>query len=163
MNSTNHLAPSCDGSERSRSCETIVHSTDCDEFVFVYGSLKRGMSHHDQLRGAVWIGEVLMTGLALYDLGPFPMAVDDSSANSRIQGELYMVSTLILEQLDRFEGVPRLYQRHRRGLNDGRSAWVYLGCTQQVRHAAIIVSGCWQGPRSNFRESRYQPTSDLTM
>jgi len=103
-----------------------------------------GMSHHDQLRGAVWLGEVLMTGLALYDLGPFPMAVDDSSANSRIQGELYMVSTLILEQLDRFEGVPRLYQRHRRGLNDGRSAWVYLGCTQQVRHAAIIVSGCWQ-------------------
>jgi len=139
----------------------IEDEVDCDDLVFVYGSLKRGMNHHEQIRKAVWIGEASITALALYDLGPFPMAVDDISAISPLQGELYWVNAVILQQLDRFEGVPRLYERHRRILSDGRSAWVYLGRTQQVRHADVIVSGCWQGPQHHFRRRCHQPTSAL--
>lgn len=139
----------------------VESGADCDDLVFVYGSLKRGMNHHQQIRKAVWIGKASITALALYDLGPFPMAVDDATAMSPVQGELYRVSAVILQQLDRFEGVPRLYERHRRTLSDGRSAWVYLGRAQQVRHADIIVSGCWQGPQPHFRRRRHQPTSAL--
>jgi len=64
----------------------------------------------------------------------------------RIQGELYGVGETDLAALDRYEGAPRLYQRHWLSLEDGRSAWVYLGRAHQVRHVAPLASGCWLGP-----------------
>jgi len=111
--------------------------------LFVYGSLKRGQRAHHLLQGLPWLGQAWLPGACLHDLGPFPMAV---LGEGSIQGELYGVSEADLAALDRFEGAPRLYQRHWLNLADGRSAWVYLGQPHQVRHVAPLASGYWLGP-----------------
>jgi gamma-glutamylcyclotransferase (GGCT)/AIG2-like uncharacterized protein YtfP len=135
------------------------NGADSDVLVFVYGSLKRGMAHHNQLQGARWQGDAELAGLALHDLGPFPMAVDDAGADQPLRGELYSVSAALLEQLDRFEGAPRLYERQWRTLSDGRGVWVYVGRARQVRHAPLIVSGCWQEPQPRLKRAQQPPAS----
>jgi len=119
---------------------------DSAALVFVYGSLKRGQSHHHVLANSRWQGNGRLAGLALYDLGPFPMAVPSEDPESWLQGELYAVSAAELARLDHFEGVPRLYERQARTLADGRRVWVYVGRSRQVRHVRRIPSGCWTGP-----------------
>jgi gamma-glutamylcyclotransferase (GGCT)/AIG2-like uncharacterized protein YtfP len=111
--------------------------------LFVYGSLKRGQRAHHLLRELPWLGQAWLPGACLHDLGPFPMAV---LGEGRIQGELYGVGETDLAALDRYEGAPRLYQRHWLSLEDGRGAWVYLGRPHQVRHVAPLASGCWLAP-----------------
>jgi gamma-glutamylcyclotransferase (GGCT)/AIG2-like uncharacterized protein YtfP len=129
-----------------------VDASDGDSaaLVFVYGSLKRGQPGHHWLNGSRCCGEAWLPGLALYDLGPFPMAVASDDPRACLQGELYRVSAPQLARLDRFEGVPRLYERQLRPLGDGRTAWVYVGRPRQVRHVARIASGVWQGRRRNL-------------
>ena len=117
---------------------------DSAALVFVYGSLKRGQPNHNQMDGCAWLGEAELSGLALYDLGPFPMAVP-AGPEASLQGEIYRVDAAQLARLDRFEGVPRLYERQRWQLSDGRAVWVYVGRARQVRHVRRITSGCWQG------------------
>lgn len=116
---------------------------ECQQLLFVYGSLKRGQRGHQLLQGLPWHGEAWLSGACLHNLGPFPMAVP---GEGRIQGELYGVGETDLVALDRYEGVPRLYERHWLNLEDGRGAWVYLGRPHQVRHVAPLASGCWLGP-----------------
>jgi gamma-glutamylcyclotransferase (GGCT)/AIG2-like uncharacterized protein YtfP len=112
-----------------------------NELVFVYGTLKHGQPNHQQLAGCPFCSEALLPGLALYNLGPFPMAI--ASAEATLQGELYAVSAEKLSALDRFEGAPRLYERQQRQLEDGRVVWVYVGQAHQVRHVPLIHSGRW--------------------
>lgn len=110
--------------------------------LFVYGTLKRGHANHHQLGGAAFVGEAAMPGVDLHDLGPFPMAV---AGEGTAIGELYRVDAGQLVLLDRFEGVPRLYRRERRVLDDGRPVWVYLGTSRQVRHSPRLAAGIWPG------------------
>ena len=117
---------------------------DSAALVFVYGSLKRGQVNHGQLQGCAWQGEAELNGLALYDLGPFPMAIP-ADPEARLWGEIYSVDAEQLARLDHFEGAPRLYERQRWHLSDGRTVWVYVGRPRQVRHVRRISSGCWQG------------------
>jgi gamma-glutamylaminecyclotransferase len=114
------------------------------QLVFVYGTLKRGQPNHHLLAGSAFCGAAQLAGLALYDLGPFPMAIDCEGAT--LHGELFAVNDRQLAVLDRFEGAPRLYQRHSHQLNDGRAVWVYVGRPRQVRHVPRISSGVWPGP-----------------
>jgi gamma-glutamylcyclotransferase (GGCT)/AIG2-like uncharacterized protein YtfP len=111
-----------------------------DSLVFVYGTLKRGHANHHWLAEAPYRGEASLAGAVLHDLGPFPMAIP---GEGRIHGEVYAVDPAQLARLDRLEGVPRLYERMERTLDDGRRAWVYLGRPRQVRHVAPISSGLW--------------------
>ena len=121
--------------------------------VFVYGSLKRGQPNHEQLRGAGIDGTASLSGLSLHDLGPFPMAVVDPTGAAVLHGEVYAVTAEQLTALDRFEGVPRLYERQMHRLDDGREAWVYVGRAQQVRFCKTVASGSWLG------SGRHQPTA----
>jgi gamma-glutamylcyclotransferase (GGCT)/AIG2-like uncharacterized protein YtfP len=124
---------------------------DSDVLVFVYGSLRQGRSNHEQMRGCRWQGNASLPGFALYDLGPFPMAVASQDPRSRLWGEVYAVPLQQLVLLDRFEGVPRLYERIERTLEDGRPVWVYVGRPRQVRYARRLPEGEWPGrqtPRS---------------
>lgn len=122
-----------------------ARGADSAALVFVYGTLRRGQPNHPQLRGCASQGEAELSGLALYDLGPFPMAVPADDPAARLQGELYRVNGEQLARLDRFEGAPRLYERQRWQLADGRPVWVYVGRPQQVRHVRCISSGRWRG------------------
>lgn len=125
---------------------TLMNKPDSLALLLVYGSLKRGQAHHDQLQGCRWQGQARLQGLALYDLGPFPMAVITANPNHQLVGELYSADAQQLAHLDRFEGVPRLYQRQPFTLPDGRRVWVYVGQPRQVRHVPLIASGVWMGP-----------------
>lgn len=134
------------------------------ELVFVYGSLKRGQANHHLIASARFEGEARAAGLMLHDLGPFPMAIaapqashavateDGNAAASEnkskpsplsIQGEVFAIDAVTLQRLDRLEGVPRLYQRHRWSLQDGRQAWIYLGQPHQVRFVPALPQGQW--------------------
>ena len=117
--------------------------------VFVYGTLKRGERSHGLLGDAPFEGAALLSGLELYNLGPFPMGICNPQASRPISGELYSVTDLQLKALDRFEGEPRLYRRELRRLSDGREAWVYLGKPRQVRFAPVLSNGCWSGSDHN--------------
>jgi len=121
----------------------MSHPQSSPQLLFVYGSLKRGQRAHHLLERLDWLGEAWLPGACLHDLGPFPMAVP---GEGRIQGEVYAVGEADLEALDRYEGAPRLFERHWLNLEDGRRAWVYLGRPHQVRHSAPLGSGCWLGP-----------------
>lgn len=111
--------------------------------LFVYGTLKRGQSNHARLDGARWLGLAALEGLQLYDLGPFPMAIPGVG---RVEGELYGLSPRQLPAIDAFEGCPRLYQRRRLPLADGRLVWVYVGHPRQVRHSRLLPGGAWPAP-----------------
>lgn len=112
------------------------------QLVFVYGTLKRGMANHRQLAGSRFEGTATVAGLHLYDLGPFPMAIAAAAdPAASLDGEIYGVSPAQLAALDRFEGAPRLYERLRHQLKDGRLVWVYVGRPRQVRHVRRI--SCW--------------------
>jgi gamma-glutamylcyclotransferase (GGCT)/AIG2-like uncharacterized protein YtfP len=112
--------------------------------VFVYGTLRRGQSNHHLLAGARWGGEQRLPGARLHNLGPFPMAIatPDTAADA-VQGELWWVDAATLEQLDRLEGHPRLYERRPLTLASGQRAWVYLGRPRQVRHSPPLPQGLW--------------------
>lgn len=122
--------------------------------MFVYGSLKRGEGNHHWLVGAVGLGEASLEGVALHDLGPFPMAV---AGEGVCHGEVYAVSQATLTRLDALEGHPRLYLRQWRQLVDGRWVWVYLGRARQVRHSPRLAEGRWQGRSPEQPEAARAP------
>jgi gamma-glutamylcyclotransferase (GGCT)/AIG2-like uncharacterized protein YtfP len=86
--------------------------------------------------------------MRLYDLGPFPMAIEE--AGFQIEGELFSVDARRLAELDRYEGAPRLYERILWPItpipgtpsqgNGPRQAWIYRGRAHQVRHVAPLGS-----------------------
>lgn len=122
--------------------------------VLVYGTLRQGFANHHWLGGSRPLGAGVMQGLALYDLGPFPMAIASGDPADLLSGELYAAGAPQLQALDRFEGAPRLYTRQRWPLLDGQQVWVYVGRAQQVRFVPQIQSGIWTGPQP--RSQRHQ-------
>lgn len=84
--------------------------------IFVYGSLKQGMSNHCILSQQRYIGTAITEeNYNLYDLGHFPAVVDKSHPDFKlgysIYGELYEVDDQCLQILDEFEGVDCLMYR----------------------------------------------------
>ena len=128
----------------SESSERLIMADEGAIAVFVYGTLRRGQSNHHLLAGGRWGGEQLLPGARLHNLGPFPMAiVTPDTAADAVQGELWWVDAATLEQLDRLEGHPRLYERRPLTLASGQQGWVYLGRPRQVRHAPPLPQGLW--------------------
>lgn len=113
--------------------------------VAVYGTLKRGCSHHHYLRGARFLGEDRLANLRLYDLGSYPAAKRGPSA--RIDVEVFEISAARFTKLDRLEeyrpAAPRtgLYDRELFPTRFG-PAWVYL-YNPGVRGRRCIRSGRW--------------------
>jgi len=92
--------------------------------LFVYGSLKRGLRHHDQLRGATFLGETRTAPryqLVLH--GEYPAL---TGGEREVVGELYRVDDARLHRLDVFEGCPDLYRRDSVELHDGRRVVAYV-------------------------------------
>lgn len=75
--------------------------------LFVYGSLKRGGRHHDQLAGARFVGLAETgPGYRLEQLGEYPalVRIRDASSAASVKGELFEVDASQLPALDAFEG-----------------------------------------------------------
>jgi gamma-glutamylaminecyclotransferase len=81
-------------------------------YVFVYGTLKKGLGNHGVLGNAVYIDEAVTNSreFTMFD-GGFPFVSDSFFENNgSIVGELYEThNPEILANLDRLEGVPYLY------------------------------------------------------
>lgn len=113
--------------------------------VAVYGTLKRGCTNSRLLEGATFLGEDSLTGLTLYNLGPYPGALAKPSEGVLV--EVYAVNDQILQDLDVLEDffptAPNrsLYLRKKMGTRHG-CAWVYI-YNRPVEHHRRIYSGAW--------------------
>jgi gamma-glutamylcyclotransferase (GGCT)/AIG2-like uncharacterized protein YtfP len=90
--------------------------------------------------GAEALGRTRLQGLAMHNVGPYPMAVPvpapatDAATDPPplLHGELYRVDAAGLARLDLLEDVPNEYQRLRRPLVNGQEVWVYAGEPEQA-------------------------------
>lgn len=80
--------------------------------LFVYGTLMRNCCNHEPyLRGQKYLGQAVLPGYALYNLGSYPGVVPDST--EKVLGELYEIDASLLEELDIFEDNGDLYIRRK--------------------------------------------------
>ncbi|MFN8472101.1 MAG: gamma-glutamylcyclotransferase family protein [Anaerolineae bacterium] len=122
--------------------------------VFVYGTLRPGGSAFPRI--ALFVQKVeraVLSGVDLYDLGAYPMALP---GNGMVVGELLTLYaetySYALHRLDRYEGYDA---RHDDGLYlrrpvtvttaDGHfvAAWTYMGTTEGAVDSRLIPSGDW--------------------
>ncbi len=113
-------------------------------YLFVYGTLKRGGSIHWILDGYPFLGRARAKGFVLYDLGPYPAMVRGAGV---VYGEVYEVSEEVLQALDWVEGVPVLYRRELIEVvfEDGTplKAWAYI-YNGNVKGFPLIKEGEWK-------------------
>jgi gamma-glutamylcyclotransferase (GGCT)/AIG2-like uncharacterized protein YtfP len=116
-----------------------------EEELFVYGSLKRGHVHHEELKAARFMGQGCVRGyrLVLYQ-DSYPALVEGTGADLRVWGEVYRVSPQGIAQLDAFEECPQLYQRVRVPLEDGSQPWAYV-IPQETGELYPTIGGLWEG------------------
>ncbi len=78
--------------------------------IFVYGTLMKDRYNHDRyLKEQRYLGQAVLPGYALFDLGSFPGIIPD--VDEKVLGELYEIDSKALERLDILEDNGRLYNR----------------------------------------------------
>jgi len=94
--------------------------------VFVYGTLMSGQRAFSALQDAAYIGNAVLKGFAMYDLGSCPGVVP--AAGEYVFGEVYSVEKETLRQLDNYEDAGGLYVRTSAlvTLNDGSKVNAYF-------------------------------------
>ncbi len=117
--------------------------------VFVYGTLKRGESAAHRMMECIYLGSATTFGV-LYDLGSFPAL--KLGGMEIVYGELFKLPPndhdhfRVLQQLDRYEGVPVLYQRCRTTVfldgSEPHEAHIYE-YSHEPSAEQRIVSGRW--------------------
>jgi gamma-glutamylcyclotransferase (GGCT)/AIG2-like uncharacterized protein YtfP len=80
-------------------------------YVFTYGTLKRGHPNNHYLNGQKFVQEAITApGYLLYDNGWYPCMVEAENGHE-VKGEIWEVTAETMKRLDQLEGVPTLYQR----------------------------------------------------
>jgi len=111
-----------------------------NEFLFVYGSLKKGFDNHKLLdKYAKRVGKASTVGkFAMYEdsFGNYPYLLKEPI--TKVLGELYEIKRKeLLDQIDEFEGAPEYYQRKKikvkthKGVN---LAFVYIREDEETPH-----------------------------
>lgn len=103
-----------------------------NEFLFVYGSLKKGFDNHNILQKyAKRVGKASTVGnFAMYEdsFGNYPYLVKEP--RTKVMGELYEIKRKeLLDKIDEFEGAPEYYQRKKIKVKTHRGvdlAFVYI-------------------------------------
>ena len=111
---------------------------DGTHLVFVYGTLRRGRGNYQRLlTTSEWLGEHVVSGWDMYDLGAFPAVI---RGTGDVTGDVFRVSPATFNRLDMLEGYPRFYDREliRTPVGD---AWVY--CHNETPSNRPIPSGDW--------------------
>lgn len=113
--------------------------------VAVYGTLKRGYSNHRLLARSRFLGTDHLRNIVLYDLGPYPGALEAPSSGVLV--EVYEVNDRTFARIDALEGYDA--RDPRRGHYDRRQlttrfgpAWVYFYNGG--------VRGCWRIARGGW-------------
>jgi len=109
-----------------------------NEFLFVYGSLKKGFDNHKLLQKyAKRVGKASTVGkFAMYEdsFGNYPYLVKEPV--TKVMGELYEIKRKeLLDKIDEFEGAPEYYKRKKikvkthKGVN---LAFVYIREDEEI-------------------------------
>ena len=113
--------------------------------VAVYGTLKHGHRNHHWLNGADMLGQDRLTGITLYDLGPYPGA--KLTPSTGVMVEVYAINAEQLARLDELEDY--LHNSPDKGMYDRRvlatqygDAWCYI-YNPPVEATSQIKSGEW--------------------
>ena len=108
--------------------------------IFVYGSLKRGMTNHHYLAGQRFLGEARTApGYHLYDAGGYPGMVPEAGGRLSVTGEVWEIDDTCLKHVDKLEGLSlRLYSRETIPVqnpfeHDEIEAYLYLRPTDRLR------------------------------
>ena len=120
--------------------EKADKSNEC--YVFVYGTLMRGEPAHSYLEGAVFMGEYLLRGHEMYDLGRYPAIVP--AEGGVVYGEVYRITPDMLADMDAYEDEGSLYYRKTVAVENagGRlEAFVYVYAKEP--NGKRIESGRW--------------------
>lgn len=81
-------------------------------WLFVYGTLKSGMSNHFRMRDQPLIRPArTLPRYRLLRIHWYPGLIECPESGRSIEGEIYAVEEATLRQLDEFEGVPVLFER----------------------------------------------------
>ncbi|MDX1639591.1 MAG: gamma-glutamylcyclotransferase family protein [Balneolaceae bacterium] len=136
-----------------------------EEFLFVYGTLRRSIGHPRREvldRHGKFVGKARFRG-RLYLVRDFPGAVPSDDEEDRVAGELYRLRdpATVLKQLDRYEGynpnnrkgslfVRSMHPVELSNNGTGRAveAWIYL-YNRPVRQLQQIPSGDFLKYRSS--------------
>lgn len=87
--------------------------------LFVYGTLKSGLSNNHRMAGQRLIGPaVTMPIYRLHGLGWHPGMVLDTENGLAIEGEIWEVDAPTLAALDEFEGIPTFFDREPVAIKD---------------------------------------------
>lgn len=120
-------------------------------YVFVYGTLKKGFYNDHYLEDSPFMGNAQVKG-ELLNIGPFPALLgkkNDDSTPTWVQGEVYIVDNETLARLDRLESEGSLYHRkstiahfgqHRTARALAIQAYFWGSHTDY----AVIKSGNWE-------------------
>jgi len=96
-----------------------------NEYLFVYGTLKKGYGNNYHLKNSKYIKTLtIKSKYKLVDLGPFPALVPFENELFDVVGELYEVTKEDFLSCDYLEGYPNFYDRSKIE-QDGYSFWVY--------------------------------------
>ncbi|MEC7502077.1 MAG: gamma-glutamylcyclotransferase family protein [Planctomycetota bacterium] len=111
--------------------------------IFVYGSLRKGMTQHAILAGAQFLGSAMTKPeYTLLDAGAWPAAVRDG--NTAIVGELYEVKPNKVSEIDRYERHPNFFCRQKIMLADEIMAWMWIYVSEVHPSWLRIEDGCWR-------------------
>ena len=111
--------------------------------IFVYGSLRKGMTQHALLGGAQFLGSAMTKSeFTLFDAGLWPAAVQNG--NTAIFGELYEVKPKKVSEIDSYERHPEFFRRHKIMLADEINAWMWIYISDVDPTWISIEDGCWR-------------------
>mgnify|MGYP001158569483 CR=1 FL=1 len=100
--------------------------------IFVYGSLRKGMGLNPVLTSSEYLGTVTTEPkYTMYDLGAFPCITEQGETS--LVGDLYIVNSDVLSQLDVIESVPNLYDRKEISIQDYDNVQAYFWASNEVQ------------------------------
>lgn len=99
-----------------------------NNYVFVYGTLKKGMRNNFVLRSSPFIQKGrTKPSYRMYCNGRYPCLKEDKKNGYSVQGEVYQVSKEVETDLNILEGIPYLYTKKRIKLdNFNKLVYVYI-------------------------------------
>ena len=105
--------------------------------VAVYGTLRNGFPNNDILQYSEYLGEDILEGFLMFDLGAFPGVI--RYGDGTIVVEVFNVNEDTLDDLDFLEGKDRLYRRELVDTSYGPS-YIYT----IINPWGKVISGDWK-------------------
>ena len=125
-------------------------------YLFTYGTLMKGQRASSMLTNAEYIGDGILRGYGLYEVGEYPAAVPVKGFN--VYGEVYEIDDGMLKDFDEYEGEGDLYIRKllEIEMEQGKmDAWVYEYNRSVEGTELRAPKGKWSTERKPYSEHLY--------